>query len=449
MCRQPNIILLTADSLRADRLGCYAPAHRPSLTPNIDNLARHGLRFTDVYAQGPYTAFSLPSIFTGKYPCRLKPMTQAIRWEKTPMGVLVEGTPTFVEMLRAHGYHTAAFHSNPLVSRPFGFDKGFDVFYDDVLASDSNISAKIKLNAARLQRIFRTDPYLGARALNAKVLGWLRTAPQPFFLWVHYMDTHGPYLTRKVLKYVSRGERLWRKSKNSPAHITPAEHAELLFNYHHQISTLDTELGCLWQAFEAEGLFDSSLLIFSADHGEEFLEHGGYSHTDKLYDELLHVPMIVSLPGARPAVVSELAALIQIAPTIVDFAGIPAADAQFDVQSLVQLFFRQDLPGRQFILAEAGTEPHVNVCVRTKEWKLILRQEGAVTELYDLSCDPLERLNLAAAQPHRVRELEAHLAAHRNSACAQTASAEREGPLEMTPAEEQLVAERLHDLGYL
>src|SRR2546425_10551128 len=161
MPAQKNIILLTADSLRVDRLGCYAPTPKPSLTPNLDNLARRGILFTDVYAQGPYTASSLPSIFTGKYPCRLRPMTRAIRWER-PTGVLVEGTPTFVEMLRAGGYRTAAFHSNPLVSRLFGFDKGFDVFYDDVLASSRSLPSKVKLNAARLQRIFRVDPYLGA-----------------------------------------------------------------------------------------------------------------------------------------------------------------------------------------------------------------------------------------------------------------------------------------------
>ncbi len=442
-----NIILLTADSLRVDRLGCYAPSPKPSLTPNLDNLARRGILFTDVYAQGPYTAFSLPSIFTGKYPCRLRPMTRAIRWEQ-PTGVLVEGTPTFVEMLRAGGYHTAAFHSNPLVSRLFGFDKGFDVFYDDVLASSRSLPSKVKLNAARLQRIFRVDPYLGARALNAKVLRWLQTAPQPFFLWVHYMDTHGPYLARKVLKYVSRGERLWQKSKNSPTYITPAERAELLHNYHNQIEALDAELGQLWQAFADQGLFDSSLIIFSADHGEEFFEHGGYSHTPKLYDELLHVPMIVSLPGAAPAVVSELAALIQIAPTIVDYAGLSDVDAAFDVGSLLPLLCGQFHRSPEFVLAEAGAEAHANVCVRTKQWKLIFRDKGAVTELYDLSRDPLEKLNLAEEHPHRVRELAAHLAAHRNGSCGGSA-AEMAAGLEMTPAEEQLVAERLRDLGYL
>jgi arylsulfatase A-like enzyme len=273
-----NIILLTADSLRVDHLGCYVKGNQPSLSPNIDDLARRSVLFTDVYAQGPCTAFSLPAIFTGKYPCRLKAINRAISWEQ-PAGVVVEGTPTFVEMLRAGGYHTAAFHSNPLVSRLFGFEKGFDVFYDDVVASGRSLPARLKLNVARLQRVFRIDPYLSACALNAKVLAWLQTAPQPFFLWVHYMDTHGPYLARKVLKYVSRGERLWRKSRNSPGKITRRERTELLGNYRRQIAALDSELGRLWKAFEEKQLFENSLIVFSADHGEEFFEHGGYSHT--------------------------------------------------------------------------------------------------------------------------------------------------------------------------
>lgn len=134
---------------------------------------------------------------------------------------------------------------------------------------------------------------------------------------------------------------------------------------------------------------------------------------------------------------------------MLDFAGMSTSEAGFEVESLFPALRRRILPGQEFILAEAGPEPHANVCVRTKDWKLILRDRGAVTELYQLSRDPAEQVNLALEQPRRVRELEVYLAGHHNGAGAGENGEARETILPMTPAEEQLVADRLHDLGYL
>lgn len=403
-----NIVLITADSLRADRLGCYSSAFCPSLTPNLDQLAKRSTVFTHAYAQGPYTTLSLPALFTGKYPAHLRPMGNGIHWDQPP-GVVVRDSTTFVELLKSAGYHTAALHSNPLVSRLFHFDRGFDFFFDDVLLSHSPLPARLKLTAARLQRIVRVDPYMSAGELNGKVLEWLKTAVQPFFLWVHYMDTHGPYLARKTLKYLSRGERLWHKAVTAPEKVSPRQREALLQNYHRQIATVDKEVGRLLQALGQMQRLDSTLLIFSSDHGDEFLEHGGFSHKPKLYDELLHVPLIVHVPGAAPGTISALTELIQLAPTIAAFAGALPADCVFDSRSLLPGLRHLSVPPKDFIFAQAGIPPRQAVCLRTRDWKLILKNQGKDKELYCLPDDPLERVNLAAERCDIVRELESKL----------------------------------------
>jgi arylsulfatase A-like enzyme len=445
MQRRANIVLLTADSLRADFLGCYG-RHGASRTPEIDRFAQAGVLFEEAYAQGPYTPFSLPSLFTGKLPCRLRPIRRAIYWRWPVEGLTVEGNATFVEILKDAGYHTAAFHSNPYVSRFFAFDKGFDVFYDDMIAGSAT-PWWLKTAAANFQRIVRTDPFLGARGLNGKVVAWLRHAPEPFFLWVHYMDTHGPYTERKVLKLLSRGERLWHKGGTNPEKIDPGEREYLLRSYRRQIHSLDAELGKLWRLFEQEGLLERSLVLFSADHGEEFFEHGSYHHKHKLYDELLHVPLVARLPGGKPSVQHGLTGLIQIAPTMLAFAGL-APPSAFDGSSFLPALLGQPYAGSPYILAEAEAHDE-HIAIRTADWKLIWKHEGTEKELYHLAGDPNEQRNVASERPEVVRELERQLLAHRADRSHAAAAMVPEPPAGVTEEEEKVVAERLRDLGYL
>lgn len=447
--QEPNVILLTADSLRADHVGCCARPGTQGLTPNLDGFAARSVTFTRAFAQGPYTGASLPPLFTGRYACRLKPVGrgQAINWAHAA-GVVVDGARTVSEVLKAAGYHTAAFHSNPAVSRLFGFDKGFDVFHDDVLLSKNELPRKLKLWVARFQRIFRSNPYRSARAINRLVLEWLASAREPFFLWVHYMDTHGPYLSRKTLAYVSRGERVWRTSIRSPRKITPEQRGLLLRNYRRQIAYLDAELGTLLKAFHRKRLFERSLVMISADHGDEFFEHGLYGHQGHLYDELLHVPLFVRFPGVLPGRCEELTELIQIPSTVLDFARIrPTAPTGFEAPSFLPVLDRRALPPRSFILSEWGVEPHEGLCIRTKDWKLIWLNRGERKELYELTVDPSEQKNVVAEHPEVIRELERELLAHCSGP--QTPLERGSVPAEVSKEEEELVISRLRDLGYI
>lgn len=449
-----NVVLITVDSLRADHVGCCAEDDDRSLTPNLDAFARQGAVFTRAFAQGPFTSFSVPSLFTARYPCHLPPMKWAMHWGggEHQAGRLVESVPTLPEMLRAAGYHTAAFHSNPLLSRLWGFQKGFDVFFDDVFLSDTTLPAKMKLWVARLQRIFRTDPCMNARNLHARVRAWVEEAPEPFFLWVHYMDVHGPYLSRKVLKYVSPGERLWRKSWVEPAAVTPDERETLRSRYRRQIAYLDAELGRFWELLDLRRLLDRTLLVITADHGDEFFEHGGYSHRHKLYDELLHVPLTVRLPGERPARLSELTELIQVVPSVLDAVGVmpPSADG-FDAASFLPTLRRHAEPRKAFALSEVGVDPHDNLCIRTTAWKLIWKQSGKEKELYKFPEDLGEQSNVAAEHPEVVAQLERELLAHcRGPEGSPKGNGGKDAEeVQMSETEEQLVLDRLRDLGYI
>jgi Sulfatase len=342
----------------------------------------------------------------------------------------------------------------PAASRLFGFHKGFDVFYDDVLLGGSGLARNVKLGLARAQRVFRTDPYVSAQRLNALVMDWLSTAQQPFFLWIHYMDVHGPYLARKVLKYLSPGERVWRKSVAHPERITAAERGILLRNYHRQIELLDAELGRFLPSIESRAPAENRLTIITADHGDEFGEHGGHSHGHKLYDELLHVPLIISLPGALPGRAREITELVQVAPTILEFAGCGASAAgAFDGASLLpRLRGSTQHPGKGYALSEGEMPPHDLISVRTADWKLI-RRNGDDRELYHLPADPGERTNLinTSTAASAAAELETKISMHCTTETPEKGlrDAAVVPPIEVSDAEAQLVTQRLRDLGYL
>ncbi len=451
--QKPNVILMMGDSLRADHVGCYGLTTGPSRTPHFDNLAARSVLFLNAFSAGPYTAFAMPALFTGRYPCRLKMMEETLPFWRLH-GATVEGTRTIAEVLQAEGYHTAAFHCNALLSRYFGFQKGFDVFYDDLLLGSPSLPKQLRRMAVHGYRLLRSAPHLSAKGLNEKVLAWLDHAQEPFFLLLQYMDTHGPYLQRKVLKYISPGERAWRVCNSEPERVTSRQHVRLVQNYRSQVSYLDSQWGQLWQELEARGLFDRSFLIVSADHGEEFRDHGGYSHHCKLYDEMIHVPMLIHSRQAPPRRVSDLIESFRLGPTILELAGIdPSELGGLDATSFLPLLRGEEYSPKHFTYSEAGPTPHDHVCVRTKEWKLIWKQAGAIKELYQLRPDPREQVNVAAEYPQVVEELESRVLAHFASPSRSAAGSVRNdqpsdgvGP---SKAEQILVEERLRDLGYI
>jgi arylsulfatase A-like enzyme/cytochrome c-type biogenesis protein CcmH/NrfG len=394
---RPNVLFVTIDTLRADRVGCYG--HADAVTPTLDALAARGVRFATAIAHVPLTGPSHASLLTGR----------------TPLGhgfrdnggyVLPAQVRTAAEDFRQAGYRTAAFVSAFPLDRRFGFDRGFEV-YDDHLPKGNDP---------------RRPPYVErlADATTGAVVRWLGEPPaadvSPFFLWVHYYDPHAPYEPPGAL-----AERF----RASP--------------YDGEIAFVDAQLARLLRALEEKGTLARTLVLATADHGEGLGEHGEGTHGLFVYDATLKVPWIMAGPGVAAGRVSATVARgIDLLPTLLDYAGV-APRAEIEGRSL-----RPAAEGREMSDAPAYAEslyPEREFgwaplyAWRTARHKLI---EAPRPELYDLEADAGERANKAADEPARVEELRRVL----QSAVSRPAPA---AAAEVDPE----TTERLRALGYV
>jgi len=394
----PDVLLVTIDTLRADRLGCYgyAAAH----TPNLDALARRGARFAVAVAHAPLTAPSHASILTG-----VTPLGHGVR--DNGAYVLPSSVRTLAEDFRQAGYGTVAFVSGFPLKRRFGFDRGFDS-YDDHLprGKDARRTAYVERTADRT-----TDA----------ALAWLDSAGadaaarKPLFAWVHYFDPHAPY--------------------EAPAEAM----AGAASPYDGEIAFVDAQLGRLLQRLEARRPERPLYVLVVADHGESLGEHGEDTHGIFLYDATVRVPLIVAGPDVREGVVSQTVARgIDVTPTLLDYAGLPA-------RTVMGRSLRRAAAGEKLSDEPAYSEslhPQLQYgwaplfAWRTAKHKLI---EAPRPELYDLEADAAEQKDAAARDPQRLEAMRRELS--RMMAGATTPSAET--------AVDAETKERLAALGYV
>ena len=279
--RPPNIIVILVDTLRADHLGCYGYA-RPT-SPFLDSLAARAVFFESCSAVAPRTEPSVASLFTSLYPSRHGAVNSlTVRDQKQ---VLPERVVTLAEMFRANGYGTAAVLTNGNASARFGYAQGFET---SPMLHDARAAA------------------VGTRALAE--LGKLG-AERPFFLYLHYMDPHSPYLP--PVPYQNHFDPEYRGTILGTSHeqifrilageetATARDIEHLIAQYDGEILYLDQALRTLFSALRAEGYLENTLILFTADHGEEFWDHGKLFHGYTLYQEQLHVPLFVWGEGLR------------------------------------------------------------------------------------------------------------------------------------------------------
>lgn len=284
-----HVILLSADALRADHLSCYG-YHRTT-SPVLDSLADESIRFTNAYSASSHTREAVPALLTGEFP------DVAIDSEYRLDSETVAST------LREEGYATGGFHSNPFVSRAYGFDLGFDQFDDDLHFGKHKLVAL----AQRALDKLRNRHYARAGEINDRSLSWIDSlgAGESFFLWNHYMDTHGPYEPPEpyATRYRDSGvsdrdaQSLYRRAISDPESITDDERELLIDLYDAEIRYNDEQIGAFLDALRDRSLLDRSLLIFTADHGDAFGERGYYEHPRYLHDEITHVPLLIRPPG--------------------------------------------------------------------------------------------------------------------------------------------------------
>lgn len=428
-----NVLFILVDTLRADHLSAYG--YERDTSPALAALAEGGVRFDRAYAPAPWTKPSVASIFTGQYPHR--------HGLNFVLATLPASAKTLAERLSQAGFATAGVVSHGFVGPKNGFDQGFEAFDAEEAKGHSHVST-----AGVTDR---------ALALLAK----LADGGRPFFLFVHYFDPHYEYRRHLQYRYapdsVGRlrgGENIHDLRDMGPS-LSAGEVEFLEGVYDEEIRFTDEGVGRLLDALTQRGLDDETLVVATADHGEEFFGRGWLGHTRTLYEEVIRVPLIIRVPGSggRSRTVGAPVSLVSLAPTILDYLGIAAPDAGFQGPSLRPLIdgvAGVDLPpvrsevrfivlNSENVLAEKVAFKHALIDGR---YKLIKDFREQSYELYDLERDPGERQNLASSRPDLLRKMLVLLGRTRSAETADTGVDEN---ATLDPED----AARLRDLGYV
>ncbi len=467
--KKPNLLLITIDALRLDHLS--VTGYKKKTTPFLDRLAKLGFFFNNTISNGPCTPPSFSSIFTSTYPFHHKGYSP-----------LPQNKTTLAEVLQANGYKTVAIHSTPLLSRFYNYDRGFDIFYDAMLKKDDSSIKKSLFNkfmnngdflndfmnwaqSIRLPKKFlyyfqlafytkfmgRKEYYENAKSLLQKAFRWLRKYRQkkekkPFFLWVHLMEPHDPYFPfNRYLRMIRASKLSFKELKyirEHPEYIQILREynkiQKLLDLYDAEIRFVDGQIKRFINLLnhKKRRLLNNTLTVITADHGEEFNEHGMHGHNAQLYDELLKVPLIIiSKPlikfkkekykqdkiqketKVRP--ISNLVNLIDLAPTILDLLGLHPepmfegksfankilSDAEVIGDPITDGVFSESFHKNRITRFSDHNDSKIMriISYRTKKWKYIIDEETKDEELYDLKIDPKETINLSKNFPKLTR----------------------------------------------
>jgi arylsulfatase A-like enzyme len=430
--RPTDVLLVVVDTLRADRLGAYGNGR--GLTPTMDRLAARGTRFARAYAPSSWTMPSVASLLTSRLPAQHLVSDFDSR--------LADGEVTFGERLAAVGFMNGGFTANWRLRADLGYGQGFANWQTFMGGPEGGKARGEVLRQAALAWIDAPRPH---------------GEPQPRrLLYLQYMEPHAPFEAPAALRSRfgpavanARAAELnkWAVIAFPPlAKLAGKGIAQLALLYDAEVAAVDAELGQLFNALEERGLLDRMLVIVTADHGEEFLEHGAIGHGHNLFNTTVRIPLIIAgrgIPAGR--VVQEPVSLIDLAPTLLDALGLPP-EPRFEGRSLLPLLRDPPLdrvaaPDIVVQLPRTGAavdvRRHRDGLVRDDEKVLIDRDDAAA--LYDLAADPGEQ------HPRRLAS-DAALAAALDAALASLAT--RQQPHEEKAALDDATKEKLRALGY-
>jgi choline-sulfatase len=374
---RPNILLVTLDTTRADRIGAYG--YTRARTAHLDRLAAEGVRFERAIAPAPITLPSHASLFTGRYP-----FGHGVR--NNGNFYLSDRFPTLATVLHDRGYRTAAFVSSFILDRRYGLGRGFDE-YDDHLETGAgqvvNFQVERRGDRTALAASAWLERYVRERSSQAEPSG--AEASKPFFLWLHLYDPHEPYHPPQPFRDVFADRP-----------------------YDGEIAFVDTIVASVRDRLDKLGLLTSTVIAVVGDHGESLGDHGEETHSMFVYEAVLRVPMILWWPGHVPSgqVVRPMVRVIDLAPTLLALAGAPPLP-EADGRSLLPVIERRG-PGPDSAYAETYLPLfYMNWSplrsIQDDRWKYI---EAPQPELYDLSRDPGERENLAGRDAPRTAALQ-------------------------------------------
>jgi len=335
--RRPPVFLVLVDTLRADHLSVYGYAKPTS--PNVDALAADGTVYLRAFAQAPWTRPSCAALLTSRYPPEI-----GLRGLWSP---LLPEIPILPQFMRIEGYATAGIVSSVHLSTQYGFDKGWDVF--DLGTTYLNWTG-VKHALARLQLVSRSEAYprYNAEELTDRAIEWIEAQPltgRPLFMYLHYSDPHAPYRPppeqdrwHEFASETARAVAVPPDGLPRDGPILPAaERDAMVARYDAEIAFFDQHFGRLIDHLKERDLYRDALVIVTADHGEEFGEHGGWTHGHTLYNELLHVPLVVKYPAwlTPPAERPDSAGSIDVIPTIREVLDASWPESGFRGRSLL------------------------------------------------------------------------------------------------------------------
>lgn len=371
--KPPSVILISVDTLRPDHLGCYGYEHKTS--PSVDAFAGESMLFSRCFAQAPTTRPSCGTIVSGYYPHELKIFDNS---DNLPPPVV-----TVAERLRDEGYRTIGVVSNFVLRRGGGFEQGFD-YYDDKM-DDLELVRGIPERIAEKT----TDMAISLLRLHHR---------NRFFLWIHYQDPHGPYTPRPPFDTMFAGgsdgdrELSINETVSGMGGIPSYQALDGIRSYNHYVARYDGEIryfdehfGRLVGELKALDLYDNTLIIFTADHGEGMGEHDYYfAHGEYVYNSLVHVPLLIRHGAKEAGIRDDFAQLADIVPTILGAAGITTNGTLHGSDLL------KGSPGGRPILSEMPGK----YSIIEDGLKLVHHTEANEYFLFDIGSDPGEKNNL-------------------------------------------------------
>jgi arylsulfatase A-like enzyme len=458
----PNVLLVSIDGLRADHLSCYG--YKRKTSPFIDYLASQGVLFERCIANASWTLPSHASLFTGKYPS-----VHGAHWEHT---YLDEANQTIAEIFSKNEYITAGFISCAFLSSDLGLSKGFQYYYEilDLPKFPKMDYFKMLTYVKRLLGIkynYRIEATKASR-INSKLFSFLPSIKElPFFIFSHYYDCHKPLIPPRpyerlfnhskecIFKFAERYSKITKQVTGGNIYALSQKDKDLAIDlYDGEIAYVDSNLKKLIQRLKDSRYFDNTIVIITADHGFQFGDHGMMEHCINLYNEALHVPLIMYWPKTLPAGkrIKDLVQVVDIMPTILELANLPnpleiqgcsllpiinevSSSKNLAYTELFRNKYRIEKYGKRFDKRLKS--------LQTKEVKLIKSSAGE-NELYDLVNDPYEQKNIYNSSADQRQELEV-LLKQLEKTFQQSSDIETSKDIEFN----EKIKERLMGLGYI
>ena len=422
--------------------------HDRPTSPALDAFAERALVFEHAYSAAPWTKPSVASMLTSLYPPQHRVLDESTENQ------LASSLVTLPEVLQTAGYRTMAISENPHVQPQTGFEQGFERF--ERVRGFKSFKGHADKGAAKAISWLSEEPAASDVPGEPDAPG--EAEPAPFFLYLHFLDPHGPYtpvgahadlftegfphehddqrLEKGKVGVMIDGERL-------TIDLDDQELAFLEALYDTEIREVDAAIGELFAFLTERDLWDDTVVLVTSDHGEEFLDHGSLRHGYRLYDESVHVPLMIAVPGTRPRRVADvLAQHVDLAPTVLAALGLDAP-ASFQGRDLLAALGSAGSQGDPpFVFLSTEWRDIERRAVREGRWKLIVHEDDGLRQLFDLDADPLERNDVLAQHP----EVADRLLALYESRTAPIPGVTPEGT---TGAVDEGLEEELRALGYM